>query len=209
MGCQTGCTSCRALLDCVTLGFRALSIRQLHCITIGLYTLSISLTGGLTGNCFLIKKLNKANTSAKHLSHCVSHKQTATRSHSRGYSKGHANRFGQRAGQCVWKWQQCELTASFSITKGRNTFPAMNEWNTARAHTGHSPGPATAPLIPYNIWMKQSVVVNRWPGQPVLSSHCESRVTVISLLSDFYIIIESSHLFVFMLFLNILLSFSI
>lgn len=36
------------------------------------------LLAALNRNCFLIKKLNKANRRAKHLSHCVSHKQTVT-----------------------------------------------------------------------------------------------------------------------------------
>lgn len=67
-----------------------LSHSPLHCITIALFgsvvlflSLSISLflsllLAALNRDCFLIKKLNKANRRAKHLSHCVSHKQTVT-----------------------------------------------------------------------------------------------------------------------------------
>lgn len=67
-----------------------LSHSLLHCITIALFcsvilspSLSIFrylslLLAALNRNCFLIKKLNKANRRAKHLSHCVSHKQTVT-----------------------------------------------------------------------------------------------------------------------------------
>lgn len=97
---------------------------------------------------FSNQKLNKTNTRAKHLSDCVSHKQTAT---------AKATQMGMEMTTMQ------KLAASFSITKAMNE--CLHLWaKTCLSFLSFLSAflQSQIPSPPAGLWTKQSVTVNHW-----------------------------------------------